>query len=98
VRGSPLASTQTKKLPEVTIEAQRASLEHRVYKFVTAIIWRVDSHESLPRWNRPIRPLVAGLRREGGEFVLMELSQVATAVAQRSFRSSSTSCRRPRRE
>src|SRR5581483_9714833 len=34
-------------------------------------------NDSLERWNTPICPLVAGLSREQGEFVLQRVSQIA---------------------
>ena len=63
--------------PDVTIEAQRRSLQHRVDSFISRATARVSDHESLARWNKPICPLVAGLPAEQGEFVLGRLSEIA---------------------
>jgi hypothetical protein len=62
----------------VTIEARR-HLEERVSHFVSSVIVHY-MYDSLARWNTPICPLVAGLPRERGEFVLARISQVATAA------------------
>src|SRR5271156_2639426 len=65
-------------LPQITIEAQKDA-EKRVHEFVSHV--PVLSHyESLARWNTPICPLVAGLPRDDGEFVLMRLSEIAASV------------------
>jgi len=70
--------TQTDKpLPQVTVEAQRASLEHRLNNYVWGITRSAPRDESLRRWRDPICPLVAGLTREEGEFMLERLSQIA---------------------
>jgi hypothetical protein len=66
-----------KPLPQVTIEAQRASLEHRLNTFVSSITRSVPRDESLRRWREPICPLVAGLTHDEGEFLLQRLSQIA---------------------
>ena len=68
--------------PAVTIEAQRyrEQLRPEVNEFVHATIVKPHSDESLLRWNSPVCPLVAGMKREQGEFVLRRLSQVARAA------------------
>jgi hypothetical protein len=65
-------------LPAVTIEAtkERQALRRQVDKFVAAVVVRPWG-ESLIRWNVPICPLVAGLPREFGEFILKRISQAA---------------------
>ncbi len=65
-------------LETVTISAQqrRELTERQVSKFVSAITLSARD-ESLARWSVPICPLVAGMTREAGEFVLARLSQVA---------------------
>jgi hypothetical protein len=65
----------------VTIEAKRKrkEAERAVSRFMLAVpIHYLD--DSLARWNTPICPLVAGLPREQGEFVLTRLSQIVTAA------------------
>jgi hypothetical protein len=64
---------------QVTIEGQQANIEQRVEAFVTQITAGSPS-DALELWRQPICPLVAGLSREQGEFVLARLSQVATAA------------------
>ncbi len=67
------------KLPQVTVEGERARLERRVNAFISQITLRSD-HESLARWNIPICPLVSGLPKETGEVLLTRLSEIAVAV------------------
>ena len=68
--------------PTVTIEAQRnpEHLRREVDQFVAATIVKPHGDESLLRWDSPVCPLVAGLTREQGEFVLGRLSQIARAA------------------
>jgi hypothetical protein len=78
----PKAATDAADKPgldQITVQAQRerALLEHQVSSFVSAIS-AAPFHESLARWIIPICPLVAGLPREHGEFVLTRVSQIAT--------------------
>lgn len=77
----PAPNDNDANLKTITVEAarERAALEHRVDAFVSAIAirpWR----ESLPRWDTPICPLVAGMQRAQGEFILQRLSQIAAAA------------------
>lgn len=58
---------------------ERKQLEHEVNEFVFAVAVRY-LHDSLSRWNTPVCPLVAGLPREQGEFVLGRLSQIASSA------------------
>ena len=37
-------------------------------------------HDSLPRWNQPMCPLVAGLPRADGEYILARITQIASAA------------------
>ena len=75
----PTASSGKAPLDTVTVAAprDRKEVEREVNEFVFAVVVR-SLHDSLSRWNTPISPLVAGLPREQGEFVLARLSQVAT--------------------
>jgi hypothetical protein len=68
-------------LDTVTVEGkrERKEVERQVNDFVFAVTVR-SLHDSLARWNAPICPLVAGLPREQGEFVLARLTQIATAA------------------
>ena len=74
----PIASSGKAPLDTVTVEAQRErkEVEREVNEFVFAVTVR-SLHDSLSRWNTPICPLVAGLPKEQGEFVLARLSQIA---------------------
>jgi hypothetical protein len=65
----------------VNVEAtrRRDAIKREVSNFVSTIV--VQSHDiSLARWHRPICPLVAGLPRDQGEFVLRRLSQSIAAA------------------
>lgn len=66
------------QLGRVTIEAskERQALWHRVNQFVGAVVAR-PYDESLIRWNAPVCPLVAGLSKDVGEFILRRISQAA---------------------
>jgi hypothetical protein len=68
-------------LPGITVEAQRErdKLRHDVNEFVSAAIVKPFG-DSFMRWNSPVCPLVAGLTREEGEFVLHRLSDIARSV------------------
>ena len=68
-------------LDTVTVTGKRArkEIEHVVNEFVFAVAVR-SLQDSLSRWNRPVCPLVAGLPKEQGEFVLARLSQIAISV------------------
>jgi hypothetical protein len=65
-------------LDQITVEArrERAIVEHQVSHFVSAIS-AAPFQESLARWSTPICPLVAGLPREHGEFILTRVSRIA---------------------
>lgn len=66
------------KLQTVTVEARR-QLERQVNHFVASVIVHYG-HDALVRWNAKVCPLVAGLPREQGEFMLARISQVAATV------------------
>ena len=68
-------------LGTVTVEAQRErkEVEREVSHFVSAVPVHY-LHDPFARWNTPICPLVAGLPREQGEFVLARLSQIASSA------------------
>lgn len=74
------ASTKEPSLPQITVEAQRRSLEHHIFDFVTAVTKQVSSHESLARWHIKVCPLVAGIPRDQGEFILERISTIAQAA------------------
>lgn len=71
------------ELNTITVEGARDRdvLEHRVDKFVYGITVK-PFDDSIARWEReaPICPLVAGLPRDDGEFILTRLSSIALAA------------------
>jgi hypothetical protein len=74
------APAASEPIAEVTVRAQRAQLEPRVATFVNRIA-ALQNEEGLPRWQAPVCPLVTGLPRNDGEFVLERISEVARAAA-----------------
>jgi hypothetical protein len=67
-------------LDQITVQAQRdrEKLKHEVNAFVSTAIVQSHYDESLERWTyAPMCPLVAGLNKEQGEFILARLSQIA---------------------
>jgi len=74
---APGLMAQTEQLPKVTIEGAKVqALRREVHRFVTAVVVR-PSDETLWRWNTPVCPLVAGLPRAFGEFILRRISKAA---------------------
>ena len=74
------SSDASEKLEEVTVTAHRAELQARVAKFVNEIAAR-GNDEGLPRWQTPVCPIVSGLPRPEGEFILARISEIARAAA-----------------
>ena len=74
----PGSSSGQAQLDVVTVEAQkqRKLIEEQISQFVSSIT-STSRKESLGRWQPPICPLVAGLPRDDGEFIVARLSQVA---------------------
>ena len=66
-------------LAEVTVTAHRIELKQRVAQFVTQIA-PVENADGLARWLNPVCPLVSGLPRQEGEFILGRVSEIARAV------------------
>jgi hypothetical protein len=66
-------------LSTITVEGRREAVERQVKSFVSAIAV-APIGESLARWRAPICPLVAGLPRDHGEFILNRFSQIAQAA------------------
>jgi hypothetical protein len=65
-------------LQEVTVTAHRAELAPKVARFVNQIA-AIENDTGLPRWRTPVCPLVSGLPRQEGEYVLGRISEVARA-------------------
>jgi hypothetical protein len=65
-------------LGRITIEAskERQKLRRQVDHFVTSVLVQTWN-DSLIRWNTPVCPLVAGLSKEFGEFILERISRAA---------------------
>jgi hypothetical protein len=60
------------------VTAHRIELEKRVSRFVDQIAAAQNGGEGLARWQLPpVCPLVSGLPREDGEFILERLSEIA---------------------
>lgn len=66
-------------LQEVTVTAQRSTLTQRVQKFVGKITGPLFNG-GLTRWGQPVCPLVSGLPREEGEYILGRVSDIARAA------------------
>jgi hypothetical protein len=83
---APTAATssanKSESLDGVTVTARRAELAKRVSEFVNQIA-ATENEEGLPRWNVPVCPLVIGLPREEGEFMVERVSEVARAAGAR---------------
>jgi hypothetical protein len=70
------AGASSEPLEEVIVTARRAQLEARISTFVNGIA-AVESGMGLPRWQVPVCPLVSGLPRDEGEFILGRVSEIA---------------------
>lgn len=78
---TPTPTHASDTLDEVTVTARRtAELTRRVQEFVSQIA-ALENNESVPRWQMPVCPQVAGLPEDEGEFVLGRLSQIARAAS-----------------
>ena len=69
------AAATDPQLDTITVEAKR-QLEHQVDQFVQTVVAHHNG-EALMRWDTAVCPLVAGLSKEQGEFVLQRLSVAA---------------------
>ncbi len=73
----PIAPASTNATPpEVTVFGDRLKLEARITNFVYGIT-ALQNYEGVARWQAPVCPLVAGLTRQQGEFVLERVSEIA---------------------
>jgi hypothetical protein len=78
VWAADVGSGPAEKLAEVTVTARRLDLTPRVEKFVTQIAAAENGGEGLARWQLPpVCPLVSGLPRRDGEFILERVSEIA---------------------
>jgi|SRR5665213_1195218 len=72
------SSDTSEKAQEVTVTAHRVELEKRAAKFVNQIAATENGDEGLARWEAPpVCPLVAGLPRQDGEYILERLTEIA---------------------
>ncbi len=73
----PASGSET--LDEVTVTAKRAELAPRISKFVNQIALPENGGQAgLARWDAPpVCPLVSGLPRQDGEFILERVSEIA---------------------
>lgn len=78
--GATLAGAATDDSNEIIVEGARPEVEQRVHAFVSEVTRRGYGKESLVRWREPICPLVAGLTREQGEYILYGVTQAAAAA------------------
>ena len=65
----------------ITIEARRE--RKLLERQLDAFVWSIIVHpwdQSLARWHTPVCPLVAGLPRASGEFILSRISQIAASA------------------
>ena len=62
---------------QIAGQARQERVKHEVDTFVSSAIVQSHHDEVLERWNREVCPLVAGLNKEQGEFILARLSQIA---------------------
>jgi hypothetical protein len=70
-------------VPQITVEAQRnhEKLKQDLDFFVSsAIVAPLNYEDTLWRWNTKICPLVAGMNKSQGEFVLARLSTIIRSV------------------
>ncbi|HEX4242569.1 MAG TPA: hypothetical protein VHZ53_14265 [Steroidobacteraceae bacterium] len=74
----PAASEAKPALGTITVEARR-QLGEAVSHFVSGVVAHYGN-DSLARWDVPVCPLVAGLPRERGEYILWRISQIAAAA------------------
>ena len=76
------AAAAVDSAPSITVEAQRTRerLSHDVDTFFSAALVHPLPDESLIRWNHAMCPLVAGLSRAEGEFILRRVSDIARSV------------------
>lgn len=76
------SSKPVESLPQITVEAQRQAIKRTVDTFVASVTRAPagSTDDTLPRWQAPICPLVAGLPRAEGEFILARLSEIIEAA------------------
>jgi len=82
--GDKSKKDHSQNLSTVTVEGQRSNLSDRVHGFVRQLSRDPRFYdESVARWRVPLCFQVVGLVRAQGEFVIGQLSEVATAAGTR---------------
>ena len=64
-------------LDQITVQAQRETLRKQVDQFFHSAMLKPPFGESLLRWEDAVCPMVVGMIRPAGEFVLRRLSELA---------------------
>jgi hypothetical protein len=64
-------------LDQITVQAQRETLRKQVDQFFHSALLKPLFDESLLRWEDAVCPMVVGMIRPAGEFVLRRLSELA---------------------
>jgi hypothetical protein len=75
-------ASDTKRTPEVIISADRAEFTRKISLFVDHITEfdAGDPSRGMARWESPACPLVTGLNRDQGEYILWRLSDIARTI------------------
>src|SRR6202044_699303 len=64
-------------LDQITVQTQRETLRKQVDQFFHSAMLKPPFDESLLRWEDAVCPMVVGMIRPAGEFVLRRLSELA---------------------
>ena len=68
-------------LDQITVQAQRETLRKQVDQFFHSAMLKSPFDESMLRWEEAVCPMVVGMIRPAGEFVLRRLSELARESA-----------------
>jgi hypothetical protein len=77
VLGSVSIPASAAALDQITVQAQRETLRKQVDQFFHSAMLKPPFDESLLRWEDAVCPMVVGMIRPAGEFVLRRLSELA---------------------
>jgi hypothetical protein len=70
-------ASRADSLDQITVQAQRETLRKQVDQFFHSAMLKPPFGESLLRWEDAVCPMVVGMIRPAGEFVLRRLSELA---------------------
>ena len=70
-------ASRADSLDQITVQAQRETLRKQVDQFFHSAMLKPPFDESLLRWEDAVCPMVVGMIRPAGEFVLRRLSELA---------------------